>query len=197
MQMGDMATNQSLAPVSLVDGLAGDSITAVSLVDGLVRNATEALFSNYGIKLEPDGTPLSKSLKLVQLIAIIGFSSKALSGSLLMALPQTLVERTLPTPDATTGDWCGELANQLLGRLKNQLLKYQVAVNLSLPVVVSGEGLRLPASTRKIARFCSFASEGTIMFIRLEMETGPSLELVRNADAAQEAVVDEGELLLF
>lgn len=194
--MGENAANQGAGAISLVDGLAGDSITAVSLIDGLVRNAAEALFATYGAKLEPDGTPLSRTLKKTQLLGVIGFSSRDLSGALLMAMPRALVERTLPTPDANPGDWCGELTNQLLGRLKNQLLKYQVAVNLSLPVVVCGEGMSLPASTRKITRYCSYACDGLIMCIRVEMELGPRLELVRHEPTAEETV-DEGELLLF
>jgi CheY-specific phosphatase CheX len=195
--VGENAANQRAASVSLVDGLAGDSITAVSLVDGLVRSAAEALFQTYGVKLEPDGTPLSRTLKNTQLLGVIGFSSRDLSGALLMALPRALVERTLPAPDANPGDWCGELTNQLLGRLKNQLLKYQVAVNLSLPVVVCGEGMSLPASTRKITRYCSYACDGLIMCIRIEMELGPSLELVRKVAEPEHEAVDEGELLLF
>lgn len=195
--MGENAASQGAGAISLVDGLAGDSITAVSLIDGLVRNATEALFATYGARLDPDGTPLSRTLKKTQLLGVIGFSSRDLSGALLMAMPRALVERTLPTPDANPGDWCGELANQLLGRLKNQLLKYQVAVNLSLPVVVSGEGMSLPASTRKITRYCSYACDGLVMCIRVEMELGPKLELVRHELTAEEEAVDEGELLLF
>jgi hypothetical protein len=35
------------------------------------------------------------------------------------------------------------------------------------------------------------------MFIRLDMEISPSLELVRQADRDREASIDEGELLLF
>lgn len=191
--MGEPARNHSGSPSSLLDG----AFTAVSLVDALVRDSVVALFKSYGVALEPDGTPLSKSLKLVQLFGVIGFSSQALSGSLLLALPQALVERTLPMPEASAGDWCGELANQLIGRLKNQLLKYQVAINLSLPVVIAGEGLKLPASTRRDCRYFSYATEGTIFFIRLEMETSPTLELVRQVNAANADAVDEGELLLF
>jgi hypothetical protein len=144
-----------------------------------------------------DGSPVAKTLPTVQLIAMIGFSSNALSGSLLMALPNEILERTLPAPDSNLADWGGELANQLLGRLKNQLLHYQVAINLSLPVVVTGGGFSLPAKTRMVTRYMSFVSEVGRMFVRMEMEILPNVELVREQQKSAEAGMDEGELLLF
>jgi hypothetical protein len=185
------------AGASLVGELADSSGEAISLVDGLVQDAARALFETYGLKLNLDGSPVAKTLQAVQVIASIGFSSPVLSGSLLLALPNSLVERTLPTPDADVVDWSGELANQLLGRLKNQLLHYEVTINLALPVVVSGGDFKLPAKTRRLTRYFSFVSEAGRMFIRTEMELSPSVELVRQAGAESQASFDEGELLLF
>jgi Chemotaxis phosphatase CheX len=184
------------AATSLVGELVEASGEAMSLVDGLVQDATRALFETYGLKLNLDGSPVAKTLQAVQSIASIGFSSPVLSGSLLMALPNSLVERTLPTPDADIADWSGELANQLLGRLKNQLLHYEVVINLALPVVVIGGDFRLPAKTRRLTRYFSFVSEAGRMFVRMEMELSPTIELVRQA-AGEQASFDEGELLLF
>jgi hypothetical protein len=181
----------------LVGELADASGEAISLVDGLVQDAARALFETYGLKLNLDGSPVAKTLQAVQVIASIGFSSNVLSGSLLLALPTSLVERTLPTADADVADWSGELANQLLGRLKNQLLHYEVTINLALPVVVTGGDFKLPAKTRRLTRYFSFVSEAGRMFIRTEMELSPSVELVRQATAESQASFDEGELLLF
>jgi hypothetical protein len=132
----------------------------------------------------------------MQIIASIGFSSPVLSGSLLIALPNSLVERTLPTPEANLEDWAGELANQLLGRLKNQLLHYEVVINLALPVVIAGGDFRLPAKTRRLTRHFAFVSEAGRMCVRTEIELSPSAELVRQGGESQ-ASFDEGELLLF
>ena len=189
--------SQTAVPTSLVDELVGDSIAAVSLVDGLVQDATRALFATYGVKFDLDGTQVAKILKSVEFLGMIGFSSHSLSGSLLLALPLNVLERSLPTPGGSPADWCGELANQLLGRLKNQLLKYEVVINPSLPVVVSGEGMCLPASTRQITRYFSFSSECGKIFVRLEMAISSALELERQDDRHREGSIDEGELLLF
>jgi Chemotaxis phosphatase CheX len=195
--MGERVQSRTSVPASLVGELAGASIESISLLDGLVQDAARALFETYGVRLELDGSPVAKTLRSVNLISMIGFSSQALSGSLLLALPDVVVEHTLPAPDAGLADWSGELANQLLGRLKNQLLKYQVVINLSLPVVVSGGGFSLPSKTRQLTRYFSFVCDWGRMFIRMDMELCPSIELVRQADARTDQSVDEGELLLF
>ena len=195
--MGERVQSRGSAPPSLVDELVGASMEAVSLIDGLVQDSTRSLFTDYGLAMNLDGSPVAKTLPSVQLIAMIGFSSDALSGSLLIALPNEILQRTLPAPDSNLADWGGELANQLLGRLKNQLLHYQVAINLSLPVVVSGGGFSLPAKTRQMTRYLSFVSEAGRMFVRMEMELLPDVELVREQQNSAEAGMDEGELLLF
>jgi hypothetical protein len=188
--------NRNMGPVSSVEQPEGETV-AVVLVDGLVEEVTQLLFETYALPLARDDSPVAQTLRSIALLSMIGFSSHSLSGSLLMALPREVVRRTLPAPDASLADWSGELANQLLGRLKNQLLKYQVVINLSLPVVVSGEALQLPASTRQITRYYSFNSAVGRLFIRLDMEMSPTLQFVRQSDTEHEASIDEGELLLF
>jgi hypothetical protein len=195
--MGDRVQSRggSMSP-SLVDELVGASVEAVSLLDGLVQDATRALFNDYNVEMNLDGTPVAKTLPSINLISMIGFSSEVLSGSLLMALPNEILQHTLPAPESSLADWGGELANQLLGRLKNLLLKYEVAISLSLPVVVTGGGFSLPAKTRPLTRYFSFVSEPGKMFVRMEMELRSDVELVRAAKMA-DTNMDEGELLLF
>jgi hypothetical protein len=187
----------TVATPSAVDEIIGAGTEAVSLIDGLVLDSTRALFDNYGVKLDLDGTSISRTLPSVELISMIGFSSPTLSGSLLLAMPNSVLSHTLPTPDANLADWSGELANQLLGRLKNQLLNYEVAINLALPVVVFGAEFSLPTKTRRLTRHFSFVSDWGRMFIRTEMELSPSIELVRQTGVGQTAGMDEGELLFF
>lgn len=181
----------------LVDELVGASREAISLVDGLLMDATRALFDIYGVKLDLDGCPIMNTLPSVQLISTIGFSSPVLSGSLLLAIPNVVIEQTMPTRDANLADWSGELANQLLGRLKNQLLNYEVAINMALPVVLSGDQFSLPATNRRLTRHFSFVSAWGRLFVRTEMELSASIELVRQTDVGTKASVDEGELLFF
>lgn len=195
--MGDGRQIRASVPSTSLADLTEEVMQAVSLVDGLAQDATAALFDTYGVKVVQDGPAAAKSLQAVPLISVIGFSSDVLSGSLVLALPQSVAERTLPVAGVSLSDWSGELANQLLGRLKNQLLKYKVVLNMSLPVVLSGDGLRLLATKHQITRYYSFSSDAGKVFIRLDMEMSPDFRFTADDGATSEGVVDEGELLLF
>ena len=191
---------KSLDPTSAAApaGDNGDTLQlATSVFDGLVLDVTRALFESYGVKLDLDGSPVSTILQSVKLISTIGFSSEALGGSLLLAITNDLLVKTAPAPEVNLADWSGELANQLLGRLKNQLLKYSVAVNLALPVVLEGGEFKLPARRRPHSRHVSFVSESGRVFIRTEMELCANAQLVRQPEAAGAASMDEGEFVLF
>jgi hypothetical protein len=178
-------------------GGVGTSTESSSLVDGLILDHTRALFASYGAPLELDGTPAQKTLESSNFVTVIGFSSRTFNGSLLLALPRALVEHTLPAEGASHADWCGELANQLLGRLKNRLIDFEVSLNMTLPVVISGGRFALPAKTRRVTRYFCFVSDWGKFFVRLEAELSPNVELVRQASTEGGRVLDEGELLLF
>jgi CheY-specific phosphatase CheX len=192
--MGDGVSNR-FAPLSLRGEDGGPSAETVSVVDTLVNDATRALFEAYGVHLDPDQSPVATTLASVELVSVIGFSSKAFSGSLLLATLNRVVEHTLPAPDASLADWSGELSNQLLGRIKNQLLEYQVPINVSLPVVIAGGQFALPARTRALTRYFPFISQWGALFVRFEGELALGVELMRQAEA--EPSVGEGELLIF
>jgi hypothetical protein len=195
--MGEKTHNPVSSMPGLVGELASASSEASTLVDGLVMDVTRALFETYGVKLDLDGSPISRTLPSVQVISSIGFSSPMLNGCLLLAIPNVVMQQTLPTPGANLADWSGELANQLLGRLKNKLLNYDVIINLALPVVVSGEEFRLPVRAQRLARHFSFVSEWGRLFVCTEMELGPSVELVRHGFGSASFSMDEGDLLFF
>lgn len=189
--MGDGALVQAPA------GGVGTATESTALVDGLILDITRALFGSYGARLELDGSPAQKTLETANFVTVIGFSSRTFNGSLLLALPRGLVEHTLPAAGAGLADWCGELGNQLLGRLKNRLIDFQVSLNMTLPVVISGGRFALPARTRPITRYFCFVSDWGKFFVRLEAELGPNVELVRERRNEGDAVLEEGQLLLF
>jgi hypothetical protein len=195
--MGEETQGPVASTPGLVVELVGASTETTTLVDGLVMDATRALFETYGVKLDLDGSPVARTLSTVQLISTIGFSSATLNGSLLLAIPNVVMQQTLPTPDANLADWSGELANQLLGRLKNKLLNYEVVINLALPVVVSGDEFSLPPRAGRLTRHYSFVSDWGRMFVRTEIALRANVELVRQGPSSMSACIDEGELLFF
>jgi len=193
--MGDEKYRAGVVPSKLAPEHA-NGIPTASFVDALAVDAATALFDAYGVKVERDGPVASSKIPAVPLVSVIGFSSSALSGSLILALPRAVAERTLPVPGASLADWSCELANQLLGRLKNQLAKHQVIVNMGLPVVMSGTDLTLLTTARELTRHYSLSSELGTVLIRLDMQMSASLRF-EMIDGATEASVAEGEQLFF
>jgi hypothetical protein len=192
--MGEGVSNQ-FAPPSRRGEHSGPSAATASVIDGFVQVATRALFATYGVHFDSHDNPVAPTLGSVELVSVIGFSSETFSGSLLLASPNSVVEHTLTTAGASLADWSGELSNQLLGRIKNQLLEYQVTINVSLPVVIAGGSFALPAKTRALTRYYQFVSVWGTLLVRFEGELAPGVELVRHAQA--EPSISEGELLIF
>jgi chemotaxis protein CheX len=60
----------------------------------------------------------------------------------------------LPAGDDDLADWAGELANQLLGRLKNRLCTLGLDFNQSMPTVVRGDRLKLWVDDRPNSLGC-------------------------------------------
>jgi chemotaxis protein CheX len=84
--------------------------------------------------------------KGLRVATFIGFSGNQLRGAIMVDLPLDLVARLHPptaaNPDINKDDlcdWTGELANQLLGRLKNGLSRHAVTLQMSTPSTVWGE----------------------------------------------------------
>lgn len=170
-------------------------------LDDLVVSCTTALFEAHGwpVRLcsSADGAITEPSI-----VASIGFSGEILRGSLLLRASAESFRLSLPTEiavllddDDATSDWAGELANQLLGRLKNQLAHHAVEVFLSTPVVVIGRELRHVAAGPVRTRDHVFAGETGV--IRITLEAMVPADFVLTLTAGGDAGIAEGELALF
>jgi CheY-specific phosphatase CheX len=80
--------------------------------------------------------------------AIIGFSGVKIKGTLLLAATKELLDYSHPSKamgmdvgEEDYADWIGEISNQVVGRLKNSLLKFGVNAALTTPTVIKGEGI--------------------------------------------------------
>lgn len=95
-------------------------------------------------------------------------------------------------------DWCRELNNQLMGRVKNKLLRLGCEVDTGLPVLVSGTGVTVVVPPDVDSRQYFFTSEHGNMTFTLAMLFSPRFAF-RDAPefAPGEEVKREGELSLF
>lgn len=111
---------------------------ASGTVDSVVRRSIEQLFEAHELpatvlpSAEPQGGDASC------FFAEIPFERDGCSGSLRLSVPAAVVAATRPGLSSREQyqDWTGELSNQLLGRVKHQLLSFAVRLEMGVPVSV-------------------------------------------------------------
>lgn len=123
----------------------------------------------------------------------IGLAGDAFKLSIVILAASRTIAPMCPIPGASTADWIGELANQLVGRLKNALIEYGHSGQLSLPVTVSGSGLSLWDKTLCPMTFFIHTQAGRVI-LRLEAEVQPASVWTASECASAAA---EGSMCLF
>jgi hypothetical protein len=162
------------------------------ILTDLLIDCAGALFSAYNQPLTYTGTASPEGQPFV-LSGVIGFAGRDIRGTLLLAMTGGLLLETSPDPTATR-DWIAELSNQLLGRFKNQLLRYGTEIYAATPSVLRGE-LLTPLPPRCALAGHRFESARGVASVWLDTEIRGGFQL----DAPIEGAVAplEGEALLF
>lgn len=160
-------------------------------LENLLVECAAALFSAYNRPLTYSGITTSGSETFV-LSGVIGFAGSDMRGTLLLAMTGGLLEDLSPTP-ASMRDWIAELSNQLLGRIKNQLLRYRTEIYATTPSVLRGELLTpLPRTSLPGHRFESPRGVACI-WLDVEIRDGFSLGTPTEGDVG----APEGASLFF
>lgn len=163
------------------------------ILDDLLVECASALFSAYDRPLTYTGTASSEGQFFV-LSGVIGFAGRDIRGTLLLAMTDGLLEELSPTPDAAMRDWIAELSNQLLGRLKNQLLRCGTEIYASTPSVLRGE-LLTPLQPRCALAGHRFESPHGVACVWLDTEIREGFQL--EAPSTSAVAATEGETILF
>lgn len=162
-----------------------------SVIDGIIGEVCKNLFEAYGVKLEAVERTMEEEQSLV-LCGVLGFAGSAMRGSLLLAGTKTPFEQSRPV-EGEMRDWVGELANQLVGRLKSRLLQRGVDIALSTPIVIQGEHIApLP---RQILQPAIFRAHDGLVAVWVDVETTPDFTL--GEPIPIEAPSEDGEALFF
>jgi hypothetical protein len=109
---------------------------AAHTLDVLVQAATVDLFRWYGLAIapmpkKPAGIGIGRSGDLV---GSIRFSGSGMFGTIWLVISPEVARQTRSAELRVfqAVDWTRELVNQLMGRLKNRLLRYQIQVQAEL-----------------------------------------------------------------
>lgn len=121
----------------------------------MVQGALRDLFDGYGVPVRDVARASREAFKLQELTASIGFTRDAeasdsrQSGQLVLSMPAAAfaLMNTEVTGTLACEDWARELANQLMGRIKNRLLQLGATVQIGLPVICSSSENRTPCSS--------------------------------------------------
>ncbi len=157
-------------------------------IQALAGAACTELMQAYGVQLNPSlGWGESDE---VMFSGVMGFVGDSVRGTCLLAAPQGTVEAAAPR-NAGARDWVGELANQLVGRLKAKLMARGATIALSTPVVL--RGVKLSPLPRTDVEPVVFESTSGKVLVWLEVEIDDGFQL--GEERALKA--SEGELLVF
>jgi hypothetical protein len=148
-------------------------------MQALAGAACVELMQAYGVQLSPRlGWAESDQ---VMFSGVMGFVGDAVRGTCVLVAPLATIEAAAPK-DAGARDWVGELANQLVGRLKAKLMARGATIAMKLSP--------LPRTDVEPVVFESRAGD-VLVWLEVEIEDDFQLGEERALKAT------EGELLVF
>jgi hypothetical protein len=162
-------------------------------IDDLVFECCQDLFSAYALDLHARARDDFPSAEALAVCGVMGFGGKQMRGALVMAATREPLERTNPGGLTSQRDWVCELANQLMGRIKNRLLELDVEILLATPAGLSGDNL----SPGKLRAPQVFAAASGFVCVWIDCEMSEGFELPSNRPKAVAGAVAEGETLVF
>lgn len=167
-----------------------------AVLDVIVRSATVGLFHSYGVAAGPQLQAKPANSQEASLCGSIRFQGKGFEGVLELIVPDAVLVRVRKQPLTahTSRDVIRELTNQLMGRIKNKLLSFQVSLTLSLPsinrhVPERGGSLSNPSDGVLVYEFRTL--EGPV-FVIMRGKFGDDTLVFTSA-----GVSNEGDVILF
>jgi hypothetical protein len=163
------------------------------VIEHCVSDSCLSLFEDYKLPLAriKEGA-LQQGAPLI-FCGVVGFSGDQMRGTLLLATSREPLGRTSPTSDASLREWIAELANQLLGRIKNRLVPHGVILHLSTPIVLRGQHIA-PISRAELVPY-AFACDGGTVCVWFDAEVTAGMDLTQRVET--EGLITEGTSTLF
>lgn len=164
-------------------------------LDDLVFDCCRELFDAYSLQVEPRDREHFPATEQLAMCGVMGFGGKEMRGALVLATTKEPLESTNPGRVDSQRDWVCELANQLMGRVKNRLLGAGVEIHLATPAGLSGDNLC--PSPRMLRAPQVFAAASGFVCVWIDCEFAKNFELGPITPQAAAGALTEGEALLF
>jgi len=177
------------------------AVPCARVIEMHVAACTE-LFEAYGLTrhLHPEASAAGGGGHATY-ASVLSAAGEGIRLSSTLSLDRELLVRTHPSGEAHVAerdleDWCRELNNQLVGRLKNKLLRAGCEVSAGLPVLIRGTDIVAVTSDDHDFRQYFFSSKYGSLAFTLAMLLAPDLALDNAAPDAGEVKL-EGAMALF
>lgn len=165
-----------------------------ALMTQLAISASTALFEAYDLAVAPAVEIRLGDEDNIAFMAMTKFVGSRLQGTLVLGASAGPL-RSSNRVGSNERDWIAELANQLMGRLKNKLLRIGVEVFGVQPSVVSGQNLA-PVFNRPNFKPLLFSGpDRGLICVWIEVEAAADLSLEAPND--ETGIPTEGEVILF
>jgi hypothetical protein len=178
-------------------------MTPCAAMIDLHAKACGELFAVYGLSQHVQPAPAADAgVRRPSYASVLSATGDGIRLSSTMSVDTGLLARTHPSgradvPDRELQDWCRELNNQLMGRVKNKLLRIGCEVATGLPVLVSGTDVAAVVGPELDHRQYFFSSRHGNMSFTLAMLLAPDFAFAAVSAAGAGEVKLEGELSLF
>lgn len=164
------------------------------VIEQIVDESCVSLFRDYALSLTRSSSQsVDEREAALSYCAALGFSGEQMRGTLLLATSRQPLGSTVPCDAAGLREWIAELTNQLLGRIKNQLLCRSVTLHLSTPIVLRGEYLAPLSSLSLVPHL--FVCEGGYISVWFDSELAAGIDL--SQEVPLDGVMTEGSGELF
>jgi hypothetical protein len=164
-------------------------------LDALVQGSLVDLFAAYSVAVAPRPRQARQvAPTLSDICAAVGFTHPGRQGKLTLSLPARVLDLMPVSVDGhLKSDWVRELANQLIGRIKNRLLHFNVRLQVGVSMLVdSQKRMRELESSGNVRVYAGRTLHGEIM---VTLEGLP--EESRLVYVGQPNARTEGETILF
>lgn len=166
-------------------------------IDTIIQSSTVELLQTYGISVAPRSrTEQNVSAVSHEVVGLIAFDAPNIAGRLMFVMPPAVFASMSrgSMPSTTLPDWTREATNQLMGRIKNRLLQFQVKLRTHIPTVLSGAALerqsRGSSAPQIVYTFSALRGDAVVA-------VDPSVANATLEYSNAAIVIPEGELILF
>ncbi len=164
--------------------------TIGNILKETIPSGLHAIFKESGVHL----TETVEDQVLYDVVAVIGFSGDY-KGAVGFSAEKALVKTVYGECNTLLSDsWVAEIANQVLGRLKNALLAYGINIQIALPMVLNGIKIQV-RSINGVPYQSALRSEsgGICVWVDSNWNADQAFEIVSQKEHAKH----EGDMLIF